>query len=171
MGATVEGTITIGGTVRGVPEGYDPAPFSMTLLSCLETGTAVNSAYDDGYETFAAKPGMKFMIIQYRLTNNDVGPHDTPLINGGDVRTAPNGYVYFAWSPPPGVQAAEYAPRRATQEELDRLWGDAGAYKTLQPGESVTGRIVFEMPTGARPLEADLAYVPAKIAPDGQCRR
>jgi hypothetical protein len=169
--ATAEGTITIGDTVNGVPEGYDPAPFSMMLLSCLETGIAVNGSQNDGYDTFTAKPGMKFVIIEYRLTNNDVRQHDTPLINGGDVRTAPNGYLYFAWSPPLGVQAAEYAPRQATQEELGRLSGDAGAYRTLLPGESVTGRVVFAVPTDARPLEANLAYVPAKIAPDGQCRR
>ncbi len=170
-GIAAVGTVTIGDTAKGVPEGFDPAPFAMMLLSCLETGIAANGLYNGGYDTFAAKPGMKFMIIQYRLTNSDVRSHDTPLINGGDVRTAPNGYLYFAWSPPLGAQAADYAPRPATLGELDRLWGDAGAYKTLLPGESASGRIVFELPTDARPLEADLAYVPAKIAPDGQCRR
>jgi len=162
-----ESAITVGDTVTGVPEGYDPAPFSFTLLACVESAIAVDGPYTDGYYTFTAQPGMKFLILQFRLDNPDVREHDTPYISGGEMLTAPSGNFYQGWQPPVGVQSEEYAPRPATQEEIDRLGGDAGAYKTLLPGESVAGSAAFEIPADAAPVEADLVYVPGKIALEG----
>lgn len=165
-----ETAITVGDTVSGVPEGYDPAPFSFTLLACIESTIAVHGPYADGYYTFTGQPGMKFLILQFRLDNPDVRQHDTPYISGGEVLTEPSGNFYRGWTPRLGVLSEEYAPRPATQEEIDRLWGDAGAFETLLPGESVTGSVAFEIPADATPIEADLVYVPAKVALEGQCR-
>lgn len=165
-----EETITIGDTVTGVPEGFDPSSFSMTLLTCVDSEIAVDGAYIDGYYTFTAQPGMRFVILQYRLTNGGVRQADTPYINAGEVLTAPDGYFYKVWSPPVGVHSEEYAPRPSTEEEVGSLLGDAGGFETLLPEESVTGRVVFEIPTDAEPVEATLRYVPAKVALGDQCR-
>ena len=62
-----------------------------------------------------------------------------------------------------GVLSAEYAPSPSMQDEIDRLGGDEGAYETLLPGESTTGRVVFELPEDMSPVEAEIAHVPAKI--------
>lgn len=170
--ATVgEETITVGETVAGIPKGYDPAPFSMTLLSCMESEIVVDGPYIDGYYTFTAQPGMRFVILQYRLMNDGVRQADTPYINTGEVLTAPDGYFYKIWSPPVGVHSEEYAPRPSTQEELDILLGDTGGFETLLPEESIMGRVVFEIPTDAEPVEATLAYIPAKVQLEGLCRR
>jgi len=166
----VEEPITIGDTITGVPEGYDPAPFSMMLLSCMETEIAVDGPYSDGYYTFTAQPGMKFVILQYRLANNGVRQARTPYINAGEVLTTPDGYFYQVWSPPVGINSEEYDPRPSTQDEIDTLWGDAGAFETLLPEESTVGRVVFEIPADAKPVDAALAYVPAKVTFDDHCR-
>ncbi len=156
--------VTVGDTLTGVGEGFNEPGFAMKLLSWLESDIAVDGPYVGGYYTFTAKPGMKFVILQYEFTNDWVKQQDTPYLDAGEVLTAPNGYFYAVWVPPLGAQSDEYAPRPSTQDEVDSLGGDEGAFEALLPGESITGRVVFEIPEDMTPVEADIAYVSAKIA-------
>lgn len=158
-----EQEVTFGGTITGVGKGYGTPGFTMRLLSWLESGIAVDGPYNTGYYTFTAKPGMKFVILQYEFVNDWVKQQETPYLDAGEVLTGPNGYYYEIWNPPLGVLSAEYAPSPSMQDQIDRLGGDVGAYETLLPGESTTGRVVFELPEDMSPVEAEIAHVPAKI--------
>ncbi len=159
----VQPEIGMGDTIGGVGGNYDTPGFTMTLLSWLESDIAVDGPYIDGYYTFTAKPGMKFVIVQYKLSNDWVKQQETPYLDAGEIVTAPSGYYYQVWNPPLGARSEEYAPSRSTKEEVNRLGGDEGGFQTLLPGEWTTGRVVFEIPKDMTPVGAQIAYVPAKI--------
>jgi len=95
----------IGETVAEIESGYN---LSLTLLSCKESGVAVNGLYGGAYYTFTAKPGMKFIIVIYRFQNNWIRQQKTPYIDAGEIATD-RGYIYPTWSPPAGVWSILYS--------------------------------------------------------------
>ena len=71
------------------------------------------------------------------------------------------------WDPPVGIYSEEYKPRKATDEEVEVLVGDSGAYEDLLPGKSTVGCVVFEIPKDEIPIEASIVYVPPLIRYEG----
>lgn len=67
------------------------------------------------------------------------------------------------WNPPAGIHSKEYKPRKATNEEIEVLVGDSGAYEDLLPEESIVGSVVFEIPEDETPIEASIVYVRSLI--------
>lgn len=147
-----------------VPEvgGGSNQQLSLKLLSWRGSDLAIVGPYSGGdYYTFTVKTGMIFIILYYTFTNNWDREQSTPYINAGELRTS-KGY-YEVWSPPSGIYSTEYSPRKATENEINTLGGDSGAYIKLLPGESVSGRVVFEIPQEAIPYDAQFSHVPLKI--------
>jgi hypothetical protein len=135
---------------------------SLTALVVQESATAVAGPYNGYYYTYTARPGMKFVILGYRFTNTGVRRQITPSLVRGEVQTAPKGYYYSVWYPPPG--AAGYQWRYATAEEIRRLGANNGGLIPLLPEQTAEGRVVFEVPADARPAEVQLWGVPARIS-------
>jgi len=129
---------------------------NITLLSWQESDWVVNGPYVFGYYTFNAKPGMKFINVQFRFTNVGVGEQLTPSLKAGELAIAPQGSPYQLWLPLGGINAEAYNPRPSTDDEIKALGGDEAAYETLLPGESVTGRLIFEVPENVVPIEAQV---------------
>ena len=127
---------------------------NLTLLSWQESDWVVNGPYINDYYTFRAQPGMKFINVQYRFTNAGSDEQSTPYLNAGVLAIASQESSYSVWAPLDGIDAAAYTPHPATDDEIKALGGDEGAFETLLPGESVTGRLIFEVPESAVPLEA-----------------
>jgi len=151
--------ISVGSTIPAI-EGKQG--LSLALLSWKESNIAVDGPYGSSYYTFTAKPNMKFVILIYRFQNSGIREQETPYINAGEIATD-EGYIYSVWSPPVGVYSEEYKPREATIEEVDRLIGDSGGFEDLLQEETTIGCVVFEIPAGATPIEASLAYLPVLI--------
>ena len=122
----------------------------------------MHGPYLSGYYAFTAKTGMKFIILAFRFQNNWIRAQRTPYLNRGEI-AANAGFIYSVWEPISGARTEEYSPRWSTDEEVQNLIGNSGAYEELLPGESVEGCVVFEIPEDVIPLEASLVYVPALI--------
>jgi hypothetical protein len=155
-------TVRIGETI----EVQGTEQLSLTFVSLKESDIAVDGPYVSGYYTFTARPGMKFIILIFRLRNNSTRVQETPYISTGEVATSV-GYIYSLWNPPGGIYSEEYQPREATSEEVQTLIGDSGGFENLLQGESVLGCVAFEVPLEATPVEASLAYVPQLIELSG----
>ena len=159
--STREPVVRVGDTV---PE-FDPdyPALSLTFLEWRESNVAVDGPYAGGdYYVFTARPGMKFVILVFQFQNNWVRPQDTPYLSEGEVLTD-KGYFYPAWDPPMGIHSEEYAPRQATEEEVEALVGSSGGFVELLPEETIVGRIGFEVPMDERPLEVRIIGVPYLI--------
>lgn len=135
----------------------------LTLLWWKESNIAVDGPYADGYYTFTARPGMKFIILAYKFQNNWIREQETPYLSAGEIGTAPKGYCYKVFDPHLGVHSEEYNPRKATSEEVNTLIGDSGGYERLLPEQSVTGCVVFEITEDATPIEASIVYLPLLV--------
>jgi hypothetical protein len=142
-----------------VPTVTDRQNLSVTILWSKESAICVNGPYTTGYYTFTAKPRMKFIIVAYQFQNNWVREQTTPYLNKGEI-TIDKGYIYSVWKPPLGANSEDYAPRRATNEEIETLAGTSAAFKKLLPEDSCIGSVVFEIPAGAKPVKAVLFEVP-----------
>jgi hypothetical protein len=161
--ATQRPSARIGDTIPEVGTGNQD--LSMTLIGWTESGIAVDGPYvGDEFYTFTARPGMKFIILEFVFRNNWVREQETPYLDAGEVRTD-KGYFYSVWSPPLGVHSEEYGPRLSTQEEMENL-GGSGAFEDLLPEESVRGRVIFEIPQDEEPVEIELPQVPVSIVLD-----
>lgn len=152
----------IGDTIDEVGTGYGLKDLSLTVLWWKESTIAVHGPYLSGYYTFTAKPGMKFIILAFRFQNNWIRAQTTPYLDRGEIATNA-GFIYSVWGPISGARTEEYSPRWSTDEEVQNLIGNSGAYEELLPGESVEGCVVFEIPEDAIQLEASLVYVPVLI--------
>ena len=153
----------IGDTIPEV--GLAEEDLSMTLVAWAESDIAVDGPYvGNEFYTFTARPGMKFIILEFEFHNNWVREQETPYFNKGEVRTD-KGYFYQVWSPPGGIHSEEYAPRPSTQEEVENL-GGSGAFEDLLPERSVRGHVVFEIPEDEEPEEVELSQVPVAIKLD-----
>ena len=161
--ATQRSVTRIGDTIPEV--GLAKEDLSMTLIGWAESDIAVDGPYvGNEFYTFTARPGMKFIILEFEFHNNWAREQETPYFDKGEVRTD-KGYFYQVWSPPGGIHSEEYAPRASTQEEVENL-GGSGAFKDLLPEESVRGHVVFEIPEDEEPEEVELSQVPVPIKLD-----
>lgn len=141
---------TIGDTIQIEPD------LSLTLLSWKESNIAVNGPYAGGdYYIFKAKPDMKFIILTYEFKNNGIREQETPYLNEGEILTN-KGYIYQLWRPIGGFWTSS---RDATRSEIETLVGNSGGYEKLLPEESTIGRVVFEIPENAMPIEAEIIYL------------
>ncbi len=152
----------IGDTIPGVGYWGEAVGFDMTLLSCQESAKVVLGPYSGGYYTFTARPGMKFILLNYRFYNDRTKEQRTPYLSEGEVRTN-LGINYKVWQPIDGIWTEGYDARPATEEELIALDGSASAYKILLPEESARGRVVFKIPTDQSPTEVVLKSVTVPI--------
>lgn len=127
---------------------------SLTLLWVKESEMGVMQQSENEYYTLTAKPGMKFVILAYKFTNNWIREQETPYLSIGEIATD-KGLIYRNVSG--GVASLkDYSPRKSTKEEIGEFIGDSGGYEHLLPGESTMGRILFEIPKGATPIEAGI---------------
>jgi len=127
---------------------------SLTLLWVKESEMGVMQQSENEYYTLTAKPDMKFVILAYKFTNNWIREQETPCLSIGEIATD-KGLIYRNVSG--GVASLkDYSPRKSTKEEIGEFIGDSGGYEHLLPGESTTGRILFEIPKGATPTEAGI---------------
>ena len=131
---------------------------NLTLMSWKESTIAVNGPYSDGYYTFTAKNDSKFIIIFFKFENIGTEEAQTPFIDSAEVFTD-NGSIYEKWSPPLGIQSTEYDPRLSTEQEIQQLIGNTGAYQTLSPEKAVQGCIIFEVQKDTIPIDAKLKYI------------
>ena len=155
--------VRIGNTISEVGGGIDKHNLSLTLLSWRESDMAVDGPYSgDNYYTFTAKPGMKFVILIFKVRNNWIRVQETPYLNSGEIATN-KGYIYNTWNPPISFHSEEYKPRKSTDEEVKILIGDSGGYEDLLPEESIMGCVVFEIPEDEIPIEASIVNVPSLI--------
>jgi len=140
-------TIRIGQTAGAID-----GQIAMKLLWVRESPITVNGPYISGYYTFAARPGMKFVILAFEFMNNGIRPTTTPYLNTGELRTT-QGYIYPLWSPRAGARSDEYSPTESTPGEIEELIGNSGGYESLLPEETVLGQITFEIPLDEDPVE------------------
>jgi hypothetical protein len=125
---------------------------SLTVLSFIESNTAVYGPYSSGFYTFTALGGRKFAIVTFKLQNNWIRPQNTPYLHDSIELATTKKHYYPAWSPSGGIHAEEYKPRKATEAEIKTLIGDSAGYETLLPGESIIGCYVFEIPDNEIPM-------------------
>ena len=119
----------------------------LKLLWWKESNTTIVGPFDDGYHIYSAQPGMKFVTLVYRITNNWVESKDVPDIEGY-IKTD-KGYYYSEWS-----SLFENNYKIATQKEINAFLGKYNGYKsTLLPGCSTKGWITFEIPKNEKPVE------------------
>ncbi len=155
--------VRIGDTIPEVGRSIDKHNLSLTLLSSIESGIAVDGPYSgDEYYTFTAKPGMKFVILIFKFQNNWIRVQETPYLNTGEIATN-KGYIYNTWDSPFGIHSEEYKPRKSTDEEVKTLIGNSGGYEDLLPEESTIGCVVFGIPEDEIPIEASIVNVPSLI--------
>jgi hypothetical protein len=152
----------IGDTIPEVGERRSKHNLSLTLLYWKESDIAVEGPYTDGYYTFTAKSGMKFIILTFKFQNNWIRVQETPYISAGEIGTD-KGYIYTTWDSPVGVSSEEYKPRKSTDSEIKNLIGTSGGYEKLLPEGSIVGSVVFEIPENETPIEASIVYVPSLI--------
>ncbi len=122
----------------------------LELLWWKESDTTIVGPFNDyGYNVYyiySAQPGMKFVTLVYRITNNWVESKDVPDIEG--YIETDKGYYYNEW---PG-NSGNY--KIATQEEINAFLGEYNGYEsTLLPGCSTKGWITFEIPKDEKPVE------------------
>lgn len=108
---------------------------SLTLLSWRESYTVTYLGTWDEPTTVEADPGWKFIILNFRFTNNSIRVQDTPYISSGEIATD-EGYIY------------SLTP-----------YSDEVGYEELYQGESIEGFLTFQIPDGATPVEADLEHI------------
>jgi len=128
---------------------------SMKLLWGRSSETVVYRPWLDEYFTYTAKPGKKFVIVAFEFKNEGIREEGTPHITSGEILTD-EGYIYSDWSMPdlPSEKEA-YKERKATKEEINKRLTGVG-WTHLMQGETTKGRIVFEIPEDAEPVEAKL---------------
>lgn len=152
--------IKIGDTIQEIRSPtYGTHNLSLTLLWWKESDIAVMRQSKNEYYTFKAKSGMKFIILAYEFKNNWIREQETPYISVGEIATD-KGLIYGEVSG--GIASLEnegYTARSSTKKEIDELIADSGGFEELLPGESIIGRIVFEIPENQNPVEANIAYV------------
>lgn len=130
---------------------------TLTLLSWRESDKVLAGPYsEETYYVCTARPGNKFISLIFELRNDWSKPQKTPYFNFGDVFTD-KGTIYPSWQTPsdPTLFHEEYAAIPATKEEIDTLIGNSGG-RDLLPGESILGRVIFEVPQDEHPVEASI---------------
>ncbi|MBI2934417.1 MAG: hypothetical protein HYY29_02480 [Chloroflexi bacterium] len=128
------------------------------------TGTQAVAQQQGTYFTYNARPGMKFVTLQYSFKNNHRVEQETPAVNIGEIVTGPRGFIYKLWLPPSGPDFQTYRPTESSPRLVSELgFTEAGNMKLL-PEKSIDGRAVFEIPQEATPVEVMLAFLPVKIA-------
>lgn len=90
--------------------------------------------------TVEADPGWKFIILNFRFTNNSIRVQDTPYISSGEIATD-EGYIY----------------------SLLTSYSDTVGFEGLYQGESIEGFLTFQIPEGATPVEADLEHIDSLV--------
>ena len=162
--------VRIGDTIPEVGKGIDKHNLSLTLLSWIESGIAVDGPYSGSeYYTFTAKPSMKFVILIFKFQNNWIRVQETPYLNTGEITTN-KGYIYTIWDSPFGIHSGEYKLGKSTDEEVKTLIGDSGGYEDLLPEESTIGCVVFEIPEDEIPIEASIVHIPSLIKYEGELK-
>jgi len=142
---------------------------TLTLLSWKEGDKALAGPYPDGtYYIYTPRPGNKFIMLIYELRNDWSQSQKTPHIKFGDMLTD-NGEIYSAWQAPsdPANLSQEYIGRPATDEEITTLIRYSGG-RELASGESIKGRIIFEIPEEENPVEASIHSLRPLIEYDGE---
>ena len=152
-----DNVVSIGDTIPEL-KGYDN--LSVTFLSWAESNIAIEGPYmGDTYYTCTVKPGMKFIIIFFEFKNNGIRAQETPYFNEGEITTAEKGYIYEMWSTGFSHDEEEYNRRESTEEEVEALIGNSGAYEKLLQEESVRGCVIFEIPKDLTPTEANINHM------------
>ncbi|MFP3908575.1 MAG: hypothetical protein ACLFVX_01825 [Archaeoglobaceae archaeon] len=108
--------------------------------------------YEGSNYTFTAKPGMKFVILAYRLHNNWKEEQRIPFLDAGELATD-EGKVYDIWKP-----SQEYISRKTEEKALD-----SGTYEILLPGETINGQVVFEVSENEMLVYVSISNIPAYI--------
>jgi hypothetical protein len=160
--------VKFGESVKLNSEFKEAADFSITFLSWKASDRVVDSreyypfvSSSSGYYTFKAKPGRKFIILTYELRNDGIRPKRVPSIMLGSIGTD-KGHILPYFCPPfYSFEIDKSLVREATEEEIEDLKiGEVGDVRgELLPGETVRGRIEFEMLTNEEPIEASIEYV------------
>ncbi|MBI4332446.1 MAG: hypothetical protein HY673_14330 [Chloroflexi bacterium] len=133
-----------------------------TFLWWSVTDRAVAFSQGANY-TYVARPGMKFIIVNYRFTNVSGAEEDTPDVNAGKIVTQPRGFSYQLWLPPPAAEAQSYRVQPAFPREVVELGASSGGGVRLKPEQSADGRAAFEIPAEMVPTEVSLGGIPAPI--------
>lgn len=138
----------------------------LTLASWKEGEKALAGPFEGIYYTATAKPGNRFITLVFELRNDWTKSQKTPHIWQGDILTD-KGNIYSAWQGhrDPAI-LTEYVTKAATEEEIHALVGYSGGYE-LSPGESIRGRIVFEIPQNENPIEASIQNLRPLIMYEG----
>ncbi len=140
----------------------------LTLISWMEGEKALAGPFEKGiYYTYTAKPGNRFITLVFELRNDWTKSQKIPHMWKGDILTD-KGKIYSARQIPtdPAI-LTEYTTKAATEEEIDALVGYSGGYE-LPPGESIKGRIVFEVPQDENLVEASIQRLRPLIAYEGR---
>ncbi len=133
------------------------------LFKYWNSGDRAVAPLQGTYYTYVAPPGMKFVIIFYRFSNNSKVEQETPDITTGEILTQPKGYVYKLWQPPTGTDRDSFRPSQSFPIEVAQLGFSNAGHVRLLPEQSVEGRAVFEIPIEMTPLDVSLNGIPAKI--------
>jgi len=164
--------------------------FEMTLVSWLENDRAVSYRYIDGYYTFHALPGMKFIIIQYAVKNLGSDDRFPPYLgelisetyedsdgkesfrvlasHKGVSLTTADGREHELWSPAEGINTQEHSPRPSTDLEITSIGGVFGSpevgFGLISPGRSTWGSMVFHIPAHIAPTRVNVVDLPLPIS-------
>ncbi|RLI75896.1 hypothetical protein DRO97_02165 [Archaeoglobales archaeon] len=166
-------------TIGGITVLLDPCchNYSLTLVSWRETKIyatpAIPSSHCKGYYNPScyrvgeweylfqgAEPGMKFVIITYKVKNNWIRKQSPPPIDSfGEIATD-KGYVYEQWTPDiEDVKRWFFA--NATWNEVKTIinWPPISTtyIHSIPPNTEAFGSIVFEVPEDETPIEAKIS--------------
>ena len=138
------------GKSMGIPTGT-----AITFLGCTESEAAIWGPWRSRYYYYPALSGRKFISLYYEFANTGVVKRKTPRL-GAELLTDPHGYRYKAWGARFEFDGKEYGARVATESEIQELGRDDAVWKNLLPGETVKGRVVFEVGENTIPLKVKL---------------
>jgi len=141
--------VSLGGTVPRANGDVSWMP-----VRIKESKIAVEGPFIEGYYTFTARRGWKFVVLEYECQNVGTRPEEAFYPYYGEIATG--GYTYSAWRSPAGIFSEGYSCRKSTPQEVKELIGDRAEKHELLPGEIARSCVVFEIPENEEPLEIKL---------------
>jgi hypothetical protein len=140
-------------------EAKEAPDFSVTFLSWKASDRVVDSreyypfvSSSSGYYTVKAKPGRKFIILTYELRNDGIYLERPPDVIWGSIGTD-KGHILLLPSLPFSWFDKNLV-REATEEEIEDLKIGGAGDELLLGGETIRGRVAFEMLANEEPIEA-----------------
>ena len=170
-----EDLIHVGETIEKQKKVYTPNKLSHLSISTIEItyrgwseeSIAIAGPYNDGYYSFNALSGKKFVVLFFDVTNTGSREVEKPFIAGSEILTNPWGDYFDGWRPSSGINTEEYYPRKSSAEEIERFgsWY-SGLRDGIKQRQTVQMTAIFEIPEDALPVQAEVSGFDRPLAFD-----